>query len=578
MPGLNLKQYFFRETSLEEARKGADIWEENPLPFNEWLVSKDHMNFPPYSERQLDATRFMFDFKNPKNSFQNQHYLCLLEYGKGSGKDTIACHCCLYSVYLLLCSKHPELLFGKPIPKGESIDILNIAQDASSAKDVFFKKLFNATRDWKWLRNKYSISLGGKLIHKIPGAEVVRVSESAIHFPKNICAVSKHSEQEAVEGRNTLVYILDEIAGFPDKGISNGREMFKRLVSSSMTRFDKMGKGFVISFPRYKDDLIQQLIEEYKDDPEVYTDVATTFEVKPKQCFTGNWVKWEGYDIPETFLTEFEKDPDNAKCKYLCIPPDSDDPWIQLPEKIDLSINKSATPLFKFFDDTPILGADGKYQLIKKIESMQGVLSGKSFVIGGDIGTVVDRSALSMWYREQIGDRYVFKQAFGVVWYPDKDKKEIVSIQGIQDLLLDIVFKFGVPITDIVFDHHQSEQFTQFLSTKGVNCRRYTLKLEDFNYFRNCLYSGSLEFLDIPVQEKEMKRLVNDGSSGVNIIPNHKQGEHDDLFRANVCAIAGFKRLLDENTLGNNFISELGTEGMSGEKALFNAIENINGL
>ena len=55
-------------------------------------------------------------------------------------------------------------------------------------------------------------------------------------------------------------------------------EMFDTLRTSSTTRFQNYGKGFVISFTRYKNDPILKLIDRYKDDINVITDIASTFE------------------------------------------------------------------------------------------------------------------------------------------------------------------------------------------------------------------------------------------------------------------------------------------------------------
>ena len=96
--------------------------------------------------------------------------------------------------------------------------------------------------------------------------DVVNIKQDTIIFPKYIRAVAKCSQQNAAEGTNLLVWIADEFSAFSDKNNkSNAMEMFNTLRTSSTTRFQNYGKGFVISFTRYKNDPILKLIDMYKD-------------------------------------------------------------------------------------------------------------------------------------------------------------------------------------------------------------------------------------------------------------------------------------------------------------------------
>ena len=189
------------------------------------------------------------------------------------------------------------------------MDIVNVAYNIQQARDVFFTKLVEAIKKWKWLREKYKFVESGKskkLDKKYENEDVVNIKSDEIRFPKYIRAVTRCSQQNAAEGLNVLLWILDEFSAFSDKNNkSNAMEMFNTLKSSSITRFGNQSKGFVISFPRYKDDPIQKLSKMYEDDLSVYIDKASTFDFKPKQCFCDNWVEWQGRMIPEDFLSEF---------------------------------------------------------------------------------------------------------------------------------------------------------------------------------------------------------------------------------------------------------------------------------
>ena len=56
----------------EQKEQNSDevVWEEDPVTFKEFIASSEHMNFPPYSQRQLDVFDFMFG-DEPKKIFEN---------------------------------------------------------------------------------------------------------------------------------------------------------------------------------------------------------------------------------------------------------------------------------------------------------------------------------------------------------------------------------------------------------------------------------------------------------------------------------------------------------------------------
>ena len=313
----NIFEDYFKEDV--QTNSNEVIWDEEPITFKEFVHSAEHMNFPPLSERQMDVFDFMFG-DDPKKIFENEHYLSILAWGKGSGKDTIAYLCTLYIVYVLLCCHEPTRLFRGVY--ADYLDILNVAYSYPQAIQIFFAKLKNAVKDWRWLKNKYKYIDSGRSVKddkKYETMDVVNIKQDVIIFPKKIRAMSKCSQQNAAEGTNLLVWIADEFSAFSDKNNkSNAMEMFDTLRTSSTTRFQNYGKGFVISFTRYKNDPILKLIDMYKDDINVYTDIASTFEVKPKTAFKGEWGTWNGIEMPVSFISDFEINPEGSKAKYLC--------------------------------------------------------------------------------------------------------------------------------------------------------------------------------------------------------------------------------------------------------------------
>ena len=490
----------FDEYFKEEIKNDSNevIWDEEPVTFSEFLKSPEHMNFPSYSERQMDIMDFMFG-DDPKKIFENEHSLAILALGKGSGKDTMAVHATNYVVYILLCCHNPLSLF-----KGvtaDYLDILNVAYNHRQAVDVFMAKLILSVKNWKWLRNKYRLVDSGKSIKddkKYETMDVVNIKQDTIIFPKYIRAVAKCSQQNAAEGTNLLVWIADEFSAFSDKNNkSNAMEMFNTLRTSSTTRFQNYGKGFVISFTRYKNDPILKLIDMYKDDINTYTDIASTFEVKPRSAFMGEWGSWNGIEMPVSFIADFERDPEGSKAKYLCQPPDAEDPWITETNLLEESFH-DRVPMFEFSETTRPTPSGN--MIIKDVVKRNFNIPDTTFTLAGDLGRTNDRSVITMFHDEStyLADGSVIRhyvQDFILTWVPNKKENRKVDINNVEYIIKKLIFEYKVPIAKLVFDHWSSNQLLDELANKGVITQQYTLKPENFTNFKNLLYTNSIDLL-----------------------------------------------------------------------------------
>lgn len=170
---------------------------------------------------------------------------CIFQLGKGSGKDYVSTIICAYIVYLLLCLKDPAKYYGKP--SGDTIDILNVAVNADQARNVFFANLKKRIQNCKWFDGKYDPP-----------------TQNSINFDKSIRVFSGHSEREAFEGLNLFIAVLDEISAFSLESTSGNQQaktadaVYKMYRASVDSRFPDFGKVLLLSFPRFKDDYIQQ--------------------------------------------------------------------------------------------------------------------------------------------------------------------------------------------------------------------------------------------------------------------------------------------------------------------------------
>lgn len=238
-----------------DALSGEDF-EERPVEIEQFVTSEEFLNLPPLSEYQYEMIRagsqiykletlvHLYGTTKADRRYAQTCNEVILQLGKGSGKDYTSTIVCAYIVYLLLCLRDPSKYYGKP--SGDTIDILNIAVNADQARNVFFANFKKRITGCHWFDDKYEATQNG------------------ITFDKSVRVFSGHSEREAFEGLNLFVAVLDEISAFALESVSGNKQaktadavykMYRRSVDS---RFPDFGKVLLLSFPRFKDDYIQQ--------------------------------------------------------------------------------------------------------------------------------------------------------------------------------------------------------------------------------------------------------------------------------------------------------------------------------
>lgn len=500
--------------SLADQKQGLIkkfTWDHEPANFREFITGRDHMNFPSYSDRQYQVADFMLG-EDPKKIFENGNKLAVLEWGKGSGKDTISCHIILYVIHVLMCMRKPQDYFPG-IGPNDTIDCINVAYSAAQATAVFFDKLKNNVLTWSWLKRRYPIKLSGKVLDPTDDMDVrniVTVNQNSIFFPRRVRAFSRHSEQESTEGLNILCFVADEISAFKDKTKTrNSNKIYNMLDSSSSSRFGSRVKGFLLSYPRYKGDFIEKTYDWAKGQLHIYADKADTGSVKPKICFSGKTFEYrvagKTYTVPLEFKEHFDRDPGDACAKYLCEPPGAESPFIERPELVDLCIDKNRLPLIEFEDYT-----EGHF-IKKRIKRWNiAYFIRHEFVINIDLGLKSDSAGFSMHHSEklilpdQTMDQHIIQDAV-TAWKPDRDKKLIVDFQNVEDIIKEISMKMS--IIGVWFDQWNSAQMVQRLSNFGIKCETYMLNLQDYKNLKEKLYFGRIHLLDHNVMVDEIKGL-----------------------------------------------------------------------
>lgn len=344
---------------------GDDVWKEVPVDLETWLYDAAYMNLSDIrlSEKQIDALRAMDDI-DPATNITTE---LILEWGKGSGKDFISALGGLRQVYKLLCLRDPYAFYG--MAKNTGIQIVNVAYTKEQAKFVYLKQVKGLLRGSRWFaRIKWAIT------------------RERILFPHDIEFVSTSADGDGAEGQNIFFAVMDEASAFKtannvksmnkadgQKADRDAESIYRVLRTSANSRFPHVGKVVIISYPRYRDDFIQQKRKENENSPSGWT--------------SGPWATWDVNPrvTRESFADDYRKDPEMAEAMYECKPPFSVDGYVKYPQRFLECIARGKTMGLR----SPV-DASGVYDL-----GFSGI-PGRFYAIHIDLALNKDKCALTL--------------------------------------------------------------------------------------------------------------------------------------------------------------------------------------
>lgn len=462
----------------------GESFEERPVSVEEFVTSKEFLGLPPLSEHQyqmINASTQIYKKETLLNLYGEEvgnkrwKQTCnevILQLGKGSGKDYSSTIACAYIVYLLLCLKDPATYYGKP--PGDSIDILNIAINSEQAKNVFFKGFTTRIERSPWFQGKYNSKA------------------SSIEFDKSITVHSGHSQRESWEGYNVLVVVLDEISGFELESTSGHEQaktasaIYKMYRGSVASRFPDFGKLILLSFPRFKNDYIQQRYNEVIAQKEVIVR-SHTFKVDPdlpddieENKFTIEWEEdhIQAYIVPkifalkrptwevnptrkiEDFTVDFYTDPIDALSRFACMPPDAVDAFFRSREKVEQAFN----------NPNLAVSTEGRFAQWFKPDDE------KQYFVHVDLAQKHDHCAVAMahvdgWVSMKIAGTMTDAAPRVIVdairyWTPTASNT--VDFTDVKDYIISLKER-GFNLRMVTFDRWNSHDLMQQLKAYGIN-------------------------------------------------------------------------------------------------------------
>jgi hypothetical protein len=461
----------------------GDEFSEKPASLEDFVTSKDYLGLPPLSQYQYQMIRAstqiykretlhkIYGEEEGEKIWKQTCSEVILQLGKGSGKDYTSTIACAYMVHLLLCLSEPARYYGKP--PGDAIDIINIAINAIQANRVFFKGFNQRIEKSPWFQGKYI------------------AKANMVEFDKSVTVHSGHSEREAWEGYNVLVVILDEISGFELESTSGHDQaktasaIYKMYRASVNSRFPDFGKVILLSFPRFKNDYIQQRYNEAVAEKEVVIR-HHKFKVDPElpDGTEGNEfeMEWEedhiiSYKVPrmyalkrptweinptriiDDFTIDFYTDPTDALSRFACMPPDATDAFF-----------KNRAVIEKAFSN-PKLNVDSYGRIDDDFKPKDEI----KYFMHVDLAQKHDHCAVALahvdgWVTMKIGEQY--KEAAPRIiidavryWTPTASKS--VDFTEVKDYITSIRDR-GFNLKLVTFDRWNSHDMMQQLNVHGI--------------------------------------------------------------------------------------------------------------
>jgi hypothetical protein len=487
-----------------------------------------------------------------------------LEWGKGSGKDHVARIAVLRVCYLLLCLRSPQNYYE--MPPQDSIHVINVAVNSKQATRAFFNPLRKAVmREGNWFQTmgvevQEKQARRGRPPKKKPedgGASTALLD--TVRFPKNVEAVSGHSDADSQEGLNLIMGVADEIDAFKTVGElekSGGRKgaressstaeaILQMLQTSASTRFETY-KNIRISWPRYKGSKIMQLIEEGNKD-------LAAYGADSRHYVSGPYATWEVNPRvrgKEQFAADYRDDPVMSRARYECKPSFTVAPYFaneqavracayvnpsgQQPLEVDYVRDGQAwSPRYTFAENFyPIQGARYAMHADLAVDSCRAgvalahVKNWKEVTVLGS-----DEGGLDVTTMES---RPVVKVDFVIGYEADKSSQPAreIQIRWVGDLVLEMRRR-GFIIAQFTADQWQSLDLQQRLTLAGIETDKFSLDRDEVGWrtMRDLAYESRLEFPDWELMITEILSLSR--------LPNGKIDHPSDGSKDLADAMAG---------------------------------------
>jgi hypothetical protein len=287
-------------------------------------------------------------------------------------------------------------------------------------------------------------------------------------------------------------------------------QIYNMAKASVTSRFPEWGKVSLLSFPRFKDDFIQQRYNS------VINDIINSGET-PGPAAEGNsgrdaelmtWAlkasTWEvnPTKTEEQFAQEFRRDPIQSRARFMCEPPEMEDAYFRNPVAVRKAFNSLEDPL----------NEDGTFK-----EWFVGGKDGHIRFIHTDLGLKRDRASVGVVHCSGLKE---IKTLTGVEKLPiinmdfikswQANPYEEIPLSEIRELIVQLCRMFDVAM--VTFDQWQSADMIQSLRSMNINADLHTVAKRDYDTLSTAIYDERFRgyWNELLVEDELLKlRLIN---------------------------------------------------------------------
>lgn len=542
------------------------IFREEPPDLTTFVTSPAYLNNPPLSPIQYDAVRHLEQVFMPETYhamaeewgeyWKPVRYVNFgwIQWGKGSGKDHICRITSARVAHLLMCLRSAQDYYG--MPRQDEIHTLNVASSAPQAHRAFFrplKKLVDTAACFK-----------GR----------TRTMEFSIKFDGGIESVSGHSDAETQEGLNIILGIADEISAFRTREEAElhatrtgGREpaktsdaILKMMRTSARTRFPRTFKIAAISYPRFKGDAIQQLVQRARDDEEARGENSRVFASGPH----ATWEVNPRVTGKQEFQEDYDEDPDMAAAMYECKPSFSTNRVFRNTTAVHAAFaeRREEDPIrFIYYwgrdetsDKTVLAEREGwqvRFEYAKDFYPMRGAI----YTMHGDMAISADRAGVALAHVRnwQEGDwpgvneqRVMESRPIVKLDFVGSFEADLKAEQGAREVQIrwyrKLIFELqtrGFYFGRVTFDNFQSTDTIQILESRGIESERVSMDRDmvGWNSLRDVMYDGRLEAYWRQRTVEELLGLTRLPNGKADHVPGGSKDEADAVAGAVLAAV-----------------------------------------
>lgn len=509
-------------TLLEYGRE-AIAWTHKPVDPRVFLLGEDFLNLS--NAAYPEVVREFCEMN------KGQYNEVVLTGAIGTAKTTLALWTTAYQLYILSCIREPQRYFG--LVSSDELLFVFQSLNATLAKALNFERFKGLIETCRYFREVFPFD---------PGIE------SELHFPKRIIVKSITGASTAAIGQNVFGGILDEVnfmevtqdskknvdGGTYDQALTLYNTLSRRRKSRFMRRGVVPGIFCIVSSKRYPGQFTDIKEEEAKTDKGIYIYDKRTWDVLPKERFSGNWFKifigdmtrkprilTEGekvskddiaagliVDVPEEYRTEFQDDMMNALRDIAGVSTLATHPYMLNTEAVSEAFGRNSSVLSTHTCDF----MQTKLAILPK----RFRHTSEPRFVHIDLGITGDAAGVACGYvrgfrKVKVGDGLyetlpVIAYDFTLRIVPPRGDE--IQFHKIRDLLYKLR-GLGLPIKWVTLDTFQSRDTIQTLRTKGFITGSVSVDTDNAPYdtLKSAIYQGRALVPEHPHAQLELVSL-----------------------------------------------------------------------